>query len=238
MFAAQNGWFATESWLELLKSSSHPNSARSPEKCATFSSSSFMADSDRQGQTQRDAELLQKSAGGDEDAFSELYDRFSRPLYTLAYQMLGDESDAKDVVQELFVRLWERAYAFDPTRGSAFSWAVGMMRLRIIDRIRARHRRMRLLEKASHEPQNSMFGDTPQQLRVDIQRNGAPSSPDDLQSIIKTLTPEQKEVIELAFFQGLTHPEIAERLHAPLGTIKARIRRGLSRLRDQLRDIV
>jgi RNA polymerase sigma-70 factor (ECF subfamily) len=191
-----------------------------------------MFETSRQTQAEIDAQLLQETAQGNEASFSALYDRFCRPLYSLAYRMLGNDADANDVVQELFIRLWERAYAFDPSRGSAFSWAAGMMRLRAIDRIRARQRRSRLLEQASHELPHIHFASNQSALSP----NGSPASPEALNAILTELTPEQREAIELAFFQGLTHPEIAERLKTPLGTVKARIRRGLSRLKEHMQD--
>jgi RNA polymerase sigma-70 factor, ECF subfamily len=178
-----------------------------------------------------DALLVQRIAKGDKQAFAELYDRFSGPLYGAAQRILRDPSEAQDIVHDAFVTLWEKAGTFETTRGSAFSWAITLVRNRAIDRVRMRRRRAELLAESA--PADLGYGD-----------DSAASSTDDsaalgdearaVRAAVATLPPEQQKALELAFFGGLTQEEIARKLSQPLGTVKARIRRGLLKLRDSL----
>lgn len=180
-------------------------------------------------QNQQDALLMERMARGDREAFGELYDRLSRPLYTTALRILNDAREAEDVVQDVFLALWEKAADYEFMRGSAFSWAVTLTRNRAIDRIRMRQRRSDLLARST--PQDLGYADDGthddsadtliSSERAKIVRHA-----------LTALPPEQQEALKLAFFSGLTQQEIAERLREPLGTIKARIRRGLLKLRD------
>lgn len=172
-----------------------------------------------------DAVLLRRIAEGDAEALGELYDRFSRPLYALARQILGDATEAEDIVHEVFVMLSHKAGDFEPEKGSAFTWAATLTRNRAIDRLRTRRRRGELLAQS-----------TPLDLGY-VQR-GVSADPFRVKEIsievkraFATLPPEQRRALELAYFSGLTQQEIAEQLATPLGTIKARIRRGLLSLR-------
>lgn len=179
--------------------------------------------------TRTDADLLGRSAKGDRDAFSQLYDRFSRPLFAVAVRILSNQSEAEDIVQDVFIALWEKAGSFEATRGSAFAWAVTLTRNRAIDRVRMRSRRAELLAQTGPEDAGTQPASAPpdsvEQL-VDKEHAGI------VRAAVSTLPPEQKRALELAFFDGLTQQEISARLRQPLGTVKARIRRGLIRLRD------
>ena len=178
-----------------------------------------------------DDRLLRRMAGGDRAACAELYDRFARPLYSVALRILGDAADAQDIVHDVFLVLWEKSAGFDATRGSAFAWAITLTRNRAIDRLRARRRRAALLEA-------SFPADVPGAAGT-----SHPDSADDLivrekntavRAALAQLPGEQLRALELAFFGGLTQQEIAAHLDEPLGTVKARIRRGLLKLRDTL----
>jgi RNA polymerase sigma-70 factor (ECF subfamily) len=175
--------------------------------------------------------LVRRMAKGDKAACAELYDRFSRPLYSVALRILGDATEAEDIVQDVFVSLWERAASFDASRGSAFAWAVTLTRNRAIDRLRTRRRRSDLLADsfAADVPgaQSSAETDTAGHL---VFREESVA----VRAALSTLPGEQVRALELAFFSGLTQQEIAAQLSEPLGTIKARIRRGLLKLRDTL----
>ena len=177
-----------------------------------------------------DADLLRRMAGGDRDALAELYDRFSRPLYSTALHILNDGAEAQDIVHDTFLALWEKASLFESGRGTAFSWAVTLTRNRAIDRLRTRRRRSDLLEKSAPidlgYDENGDGGADDRALRGDQARA--------VRSAVATLPADQQRALELAFFSGLTQQEIAERLSEPLGTVKARIRRGLLKLRDSL----
>lgn len=178
-----------------------------------------------------DGRLLIRMAGGDRHALEELYDRFSRPLYSTALHILSDASEAQDVVHDVFLALWEKAAVFESERGTAFSWAVTLTRNRAIDRLRTRRRRADLLERSApgdlgYDEGAAGPGADEQALLGDQARA--------VRSAVSALPADQQQALSLAFFGGLTQQEIAERLQAPLGTVKARIRRGLIKLRDTL----
>lgn len=178
-----------------------------------------------------DAGLVQRIAQGDRRAMAELYDRFSGPLYGSALHILHDSAEAQDVVHDAFVTLWEKAGSFDATRGSAFSWAVTLVRNRAIDRVRMRRRRAELLTASA--PSDLGYNET------STAASGSESAVREdeahaVRAAVATLPKEQQRALELAFFSGLTQEEIARKLSEPLGTVKARIRRGLLKLRDSL----
>jgi RNA polymerase sigma-70 factor (ECF subfamily) len=177
-----------------------------------------------------DARLVQRIARGDKPAFAELYDRFSRPLYATALRIGRDATEAQDIVHDAFVTIWEKAAAFETARGTAFSWAVTLVRNRAIDRVRMRRRRSDLL--AASVPADLGYGEPAAGAAGD-----SAARSDDARAVraaVATLPAEQQRALELAFFGGLTQEEIAQKLAEPLGTVKARIRRGLLKLRDSL----
>ena len=182
-----------------------------------------------------DFALLTRVAGGDEAAFSDLYDRLSGPLYSLAFKMLGDAGEAQDALQDICIQLWRRASAYDASKSSVFSWAVLITRGRVIDRLRSRSRRLRVVagstddEAAIAEPSDASTAST----GADNVANNEQAAR--VRQVLAKLPSDQREAIELAFFSDLTHQEVAERLNQPLGTIKARIRRGMLKLREHLR---
>jgi RNA polymerase sigma-70 factor (ECF subfamily) len=181
--------------------------------------------------TSSDADLLRLSAGGDKAAFGELYDRFSRPLYSLAMKVVGNSAEAEDLVQEVFVELWEKAGDFDASRAQPFTWAVSIIRNKSIDRLRSRTRRGAIVDRSGEDIADRAMGLTASDARESAWFN---ESADLIREAFTDLPEEQRTAIELAYFEGLSQSEIADRLAQPLGTIKARIRRGLSRLRDRL----
>lgn len=179
-----------------------------------------------------DRQLIQRVAQGDQEAFSALYDRLSKPLFSLALEMLGDAAEAEDALQEICLQIWRRAATYDPTRSSVFSWAVMMTRSKSIDRLRSRGRRQRVVAGSTDE-----FEDLPDAASEADTAADTTAKHDDagrVRSALRTLPGEQRQAIELAFFSDMTHAEIAERNGEPLGTVKARIRRGLLRLREGL----
>jgi RNA polymerase sigma-70 factor, ECF subfamily len=190
------------------------------------------SDSGNSGDRQQiDSELVRRMARGDKSACAELYDRFSRPLYSIALRVLSDPTEAEDVVQDVFLALWENASTFDTGRGSAFGWAVTLTRNRSIDRLRMRRRRATLLNESFAGDLPGGAGGTDPDSAGDLvfkEQSGA------VRAALATLPTEQLRALELAYFSGLTQQEIAARLSEPLGTIKARIRRGLLKLRDVL----
>jgi len=177
-----------------------------------------------------DAQLIAKVATGDRAAFATLYDRFATPLYSLALKMLANEAEAKDLLQEVFLSVWNKAETFRADRGSAFSWVVAQLRNRAIDRIRSKRRRGELLEANAPdlEPSGSTTTSSAQNCEVSERAR-------EVRAAMEQLSEEQRQVLRLAYFEGLTQVEIAEKLEEPLGTIKARAHRGMARLRTILR---
>ncbi len=177
-------------------------------------------------------DLLARMATGDEAALVAFYERFSPSLYGLALKMMQDEKEAEDVLQEALLSIWRRAATYNSLLSSPFSWAVMIARNKGIDRLRSRQRVERIAERATAE-----FS---QQANMDDQSAEEPFFKEQhaiVRSGLARLPSEQREALELAFFSGLTHEEIAERLGVPLGTIKARIRRGLIRMRAFVSEV-
>ncbi len=185
-------------------------------------------------QQMRDQEMIAQIGRRDQSAFSALYDRLSGPLYSLAFKMLGDASDAQDALQEVFMQIWSRASTYDPEKSSVFSWAVLLTRSRVIDRLRARDRRLRVVVGSTAENKVAEATDA---STVESAADTANKKDEaaHVRSLLNNLPEDQRQAIELAFFGHRTHHEIAAQLGQPLGTVKARIRRGLLKLRKQFR---
>ena len=180
-----------------------------------------------------DREMIERIGRGDQSAFSALYDRLSRPLYSLALRMLGDAGDAQDALQDVFLQIWSRAATYNPEQSTVFSWTVLLTRSRVIDRLRARKRRLRIVDSATGDEDADVADASTMESAADTADKNDEAAR--VRSVLKNLPSEQREAIEMAFFVDLTHHEIAARLGEPLGTIKARIRRGLLKLRERLR---
>jgi RNA polymerase sigma-70 factor, ECF subfamily len=176
-----------------------------------------------------EAQLVRRVAQGDRDAFAALYDLYAKPLYSLALRILNDPKEAEDVLQDVFLRIWEKAGAFDEAGGKPFSWVVTMTRNKAIDRIRSRQRHSRLFEEASGSIE-ATSSEAAAPAPAGVEQDEAAQ----VRTALNALPKEQRQAIELAFFGGLTHSEIAAALREPLGTVKARIRRGMLQLRDCL----
>jgi RNA polymerase sigma-70 factor (ECF subfamily) len=177
-------------------------------------------------------EMFERIGRGDQSAFSALYDRLSRPLYSLALRMLGDAGDAQDALQDVFLQIWSRAATYNPEQSTVFSWTVLLTRSRVIDRLRARKRRLRIVDSATGDEDADVADASTMESAADTADKNDEAAR--VRSVLNNLPSEQREAIELAFFGDLTHHEIAARLGEPLGTIKARIRRGLLKLRERL----
>lgn len=173
------------------------------------------------------AELLSRIAQGDERAFAQFYDQFAHGLYSLVFKILNDAKETEDVLQEGFAQIWKKAGTYDGSRSSAFTWSVMIMRNKAIDHIRSRQRQSRVIEEAA----------------LEFSRESEPESDDGVflnekraivRAALEKIPGDQRQAIDLAFFSGLTQAQISEKLGEPLGTVKARIRRGLLKLRDYL----
>ena len=175
-------------------------------------------------------DLLARITKRERAAFEQLYTRYSNILYATAMKFLKEDADAQDVVQDVFIQIWDKAKLYDPAKGKPLTWALTMTRNRSIDRIRAIQRRTRLRDDFEKET----VADESAGIREALSGVDASEKTQILRDAVARLSPEQRKVIDLAFFGGLTQSEIADRLGEPLGTVKARARRGLMKLKELL----
>lgn len=176
------------------------------------------------------AELLRRIAEQDEKAVAELYDQVAGMLFSVAVRIVGDTHDAEEILQEVFVQIWGKAANFDPSRGTAIHWLLGITRNRSVDRLRQRQRRNRIAEKMTEQADiTGMDSLRPAGHHL----NGAEAA--SVHEAVCGLPQDQRVAIEMAFFDSLSHGEIAVSLGEPLGTVKARIRRGMMKLREHLK---
>jgi len=183
-----------------------------------------------QATAEAQAHLLHRIAARDLDALEEFYDQTSTPFFSVALRILGDPAEAEEVIQDVFVQIWEKAPLFDATLGSPFHWALSITRHRAIDRVRARQRRARLIDDVQA---TGSLGDASVPNAVPVLGSDDAAI---IRSVLSSLPSDQRQAIEMAFFAGKTHLEIAQELGAPVGTIKARIRRGMLKMRESLQE--
>ena len=193
-----------------------------------------MAEVTATAQQMADREMIARISRRDQSAFSALYDRMSGPLYSLAMKMLGDPAEAQDALQDVFLQIWSRASTYDPEQSSVFSWTVLLTRSRVIDRLRARGRRSRVVVASSEDTPTADDASTVESAADTAEKKDEAAR---VRYVLNNLPAEQREAIELAFFEHLSHHEIAAQLGQPLGTVKARIRRGLLKLRERLNTL-
>ncbi len=176
-----------------------------------------------------DAELLE-ALHFDHEPLGELYDRYAGLVYGLAMRILQDGDEAQDITQEIFVGLSTK-HAYDPSRGALPAYLASMTRSRAIDRLRTRKRHLRLLQGWSESNPPAAAPETPQQQVSLLQRRQR------VRQALDGLAQREREVIELAYYGDLSQSEIAERLGAPLGSVKSWARRGLLRMQNSLADV-
>ena len=180
------------------------------------------------GTAAADHTTLERMARGDHEALAELYDRHSRLVYSLALRIIRDQGDAEDIVQEVFSQAWRQAGRYEARRGNVIAWLLNLTRSRAIDRLRGRQSRPEAASEsllAIDMPDLALPVDEQLSLEARAAR---------VRAAMKELSVLQRVAIELAFYEGLTHVEIAERLELPLGTVKTRIRQGLLKLKERL----
>ena len=195
-------------------------------------------------QPANDQRLLAAVACGEAEAFAALYDRLSGPLYALCLRMTGEAQEAEDILQEVCVTIWKRAASYDSARSSVFSWAVHLTRCKAIDHLRSRGRRLRVVIPAGSNGEGDDHDNSANRFTSEAAADNGSTASETLdrneraahvRRVLSALPAEQSQVIQLAFFSDLSHHEISARLSQPLGTVKARIRRGLMKLRDGLK---
>jgi len=178
-----------------------------------------------------DVELAERLQRRDPQALAELYDRYGRLAYSLIVRVVRDGALAEDLVQETFLRVWNRAQGFDAQRGALGPWLLAVARNRAIDYLRSsggRERNALELEEVDHPS-----------LYTDMERDILASDKARIiRAALEKLAPNQREVIELAYFEGLTQTEMAERMGQPLGTVKTWVRTALKNLREQFGEAV
>lgn len=174
-----------------------------------------------------DAELLRLISEGDVRAMGDLYDRYSSALFSIALRIVRERSEAEDVLHDAFVAVSERAGQYVKERGSVGAWLVALVRNLSIDRARRRERRGALVrEVLPHEPPPSVRD--PERLASEADERAK------IRAALERLPAPQRQTLEVAFFEGLSYPEIAARENVPLGTIKSRAARALAALREAL----
>jgi RNA polymerase sigma-70 factor (ECF subfamily) len=177
---------------------------------------------DERVQAAEDAALMSAVAGGDRQALARLYDRHAGALLAVGLRMLAERGQAEDLVHDVFLEAWHHAADFDADRGSVRAWLVVRLRSRALDRLASAARRARLDDEATRQATD---------------RAAAPASGADSERVrgqVAALTPDLAAVIDLAFFDGLTSTEIAQRLGIPVGTVKSRMARALGALKQRL----
>jgi RNA polymerase sigma-70 factor, ECF subfamily len=178
-----------------------------------------------------DAELVRRLQKRDPQALGELYDKYGRLAFSLIYRIVRDVGTAEDLVQETFLRVWNRSQGFDADRGALGGWLLAVARNRAIDYLRSAGGKMRNAVELEETEHPSLYMDLEKEvLNSDRTRH--------LREAMEKLTPNQRSAIELAYFEGLSQTEIAERLGQPLGTVKTWVRMALKNLREALGSTV
>jgi len=176
--------------------------------------------------------LIERAGQGDQTALAALYDETSSLVYGLAMRILQDTFAAEDVTIEVFTQVYRRASSYDPARATPSAWILMLTRSRAIDRLRLESRRRAREDSLEKAATILSLADDPEERTAAKELRGV------VRTALTALSPEQREVIELAYYSGLTHSEIAATIELPLGTVKTRVRTGMMVLRDQLRPVL
>jgi RNA polymerase sigma-70 factor (ECF subfamily) len=178
-----------------------------------------------------DGDLIEQVRRRGSEALAILYDRYSQIVYSLFLRTARDRATAEDLVQELFLRVWNRAHYFDAQKGSVGVWILSIARNMLIDQVRSAHGRfsakLRPIEEAEYKPEAHSAGGERVSAIDDIRT---------VQAAFSCLNQRQKQVLELAYFEGLSQSEIAAQLGEPLGTVKSWMRTGLMRMRQAIQS--
>jgi RNA polymerase sigma-70 factor, ECF subfamily len=172
-----------------------------------------------------DTDLMRHVVQRDQSALSELYERYGNPVYGLALRVVQNTQLAEEVTQDTFLKVWNQAQSWDPTRGQLISWLLTITRYTAIDRLRREWRQPNLVGAPVEDIPNLFSA-------LDMVGDARWQDGQLLAALIQQLPDEQAEVVQLAFYQGMTHTEMSERLGLPLGTVKTRVRLGLQKLKS------
>ena len=172
--------------------------------------------------------LLVEIAAGSSAAFETFYDRYSAAVYGVLLKIAGDAEDANDLLQETFVQAWKSASRFDRSRGSEIAWLITIARSRALDRLRSRRSRS---DRESSAGKEILAGASAVDVSGEVELREARRL---ILTAMEELPPEQRQVLELAYFEGKSHSEIASELGQPLGSVKTRIQLGMRKLRGRL----
>lgn len=183
---------------------------------------------------QSDPDLVARMTTGDQEALSCLYDRHRGLIFTLALRILNDRAEAEEILTDVFLQAWRGAGGFDPARGSVPGWLITLCRSRAIDRIRARGRRVAATTTHSRLEVDAARGAGKPEAEAE-RRLDAVVKRKRISEALAALTPSQRGALELAYYEGFSHSEIATKLGEPLGTVKTWIRQGLLTLRENLK---
>ncbi|MDQ3781133.1 MAG: sigma-70 family RNA polymerase sigma factor [Chloroflexota bacterium] len=178
-----------------------------------------------------DAGLIDRVAGGDSRALEILYDRYSRVVFSFALRIVGDRQLAEELLQEVFFRAWQQSSAFSSSRGTFVTWLLSITHNMAIDEVRKRRRRPQKADSEEPETILAAMPDTGPGVEDEVVMGSVRET---VIGAMNQLPPAQREAIELAYYQGLTQREIADRLGEPLGTVKTRMRLGIQKLRETL----
>ncbi len=176
-----------------------------------------------------DAEMIEKLRTRNPDGLAAAYDRYGQMVYSLFLRMTRDQSTAEDLVQELFIRLWNRGRDFDATKGSLGVWILSIARNMGIDHVRSAQARFRARQQSLDQTDDLLFSYKPKEPELLLDNARV------VKEAFANLTADQKRVLELAYFEGFSQSEIAEQLHQPLGTVKSWMRAALARLRTAVK---
>ena len=177
-----------------------------------------------------DAALMERLAHQDTSALESLYDRYSRAVYGLVFRIAQQAATAEEIVQDVFLQLWRNAHLYRSSRGRLESWLFTIARNRTLDHMRLKREKQRRREDSLELHPAAFVAPNPESI-VDQKRRA-----ESVRTLIQSLSVQQQKAIELAFFEGMTHSEIARTLEEPLGTVKSWIRGGLLRLREALEE--
>jgi RNA polymerase sigma-70 factor (ECF subfamily) len=187
------------------------------------------------GNSDDEIQLMIRIKARDPDALEELYGLYKRLLYGMVISIVKKREEAEDLLQEIFVKIWNKADSFDESRGNVYSWIVTLARNKAIDRLRSKGYKTQ--QKASvsiHEPLFTLEGDKFDPLETTIFSDRAEL----VKKALNEIPDSQKEVIEIAYYRGLTQSEIADQLNIPLGTVKTRTRQGMMKLKTILAEFI